>query len=258
MEKYSEETSDDVGRDFVRNMLATYNLYAIPIKVSSHKTPDLELPVSSQRILIEVKSKEDDNQLRDLLNSPAGTSLEYRLSAIENVLKRAWHQIKEFPERTAKDFTVIWLLGAVPGRTALMRPAAMSVLYGLQQIDARTNDGVLYDKECFFFGNSFFFRRKELDAVVLHDDRHITLCLNPFADRRSEFRATPFAEVFRCELSITDPQERERSGECFIADCSLSRKNVNAVVRYLKEKYGLANVTIYQFGFVNCPVSING
>lgn len=254
MENSSEKTNVDVGRDFVRTMLASHSLYATPIDESTHKTPDLELPVGSQRILIEVKSKEDDNQIRDLLDSPAGTSLEYRLSAVESILKGAWHQLKEFPQRTAEDFTVIWLLGAVPGLTALMRPAAMSVLYGVQHIEARTNEGVLYDKECFFFGNSFFFRRKELDAVVLHDDRQVTLCLNPFADRRSGFRATPLAEMFRRELLIMDPEERERCGECFIADCSLSRKDVNGVVRYLKAKYGLANVTIYRVGFVNYPV----
>lgn len=236
MANSSEETSVDVGRDFVRNMLASYNLYATPIGESTHKTPDLELPMASQRI------------------SPSGTSLEYKLSAIENVLKGAWHQLKEFPERTAEDFTVIWLLGAAPGLTALMRPTAMSVLYGVQHIEAQANDGVLYDKECFFFGNSFFFRRKELDAVVLHDDRQVTLCLNPFADRRNGFRATPLAKMFGRELHIMDPEERERCGECFIADCSFSRKDVNGVVRYLKEKYDLANVTIYQFMFVNCPV----
>lgn len=250
----AKEASVDLGREFVRNMLANYSLHATPIDESEHKTPDLELPVACERILIEVKSKEDDNQLRELLDSPAGTPLQYKLSAVENVLKVAWHQLKEFPERTAEDFTVIWLLGAVPGLTALMRPAAMSVLYGVQYIEGRTDDGVFYDKECFFFGNSFFFRRKELDAVVLHDDRQVTLCLNPFADRRNAFRATPLAEMFKRELLVMDPEERERCRECFIADCGLSRKDINGVVRYLKEKYGLASVTINQFVFVHCPV----
>jgi len=188
-----------------------------------------------------------------LLDSPEGKPLQYRLSAIEKVLKGAWHQIKEFPERTAEDFTLTWMISTVPGLTAFMRPAAMTVLYGVQSIEGLTNEGVFYDKECFFFDNSFFFRRKELDGVVLHDNGQVTLCLNPFADRLGEFRTTPLAEMFGRELLVIDPEEREKYKECFVADCTLSRKDTKGVVLYLKEKYGLASVTINQFVLVNCP-----
>lgn len=254
MANSSKPVNVDLGRNFVRDALCSYGFQADPITESTHKTPDLELLINGGRILIEVKSKEDDKQLRDLLNSPAGTSLQYKLSAMENILKGAWHQIKEYPERTADDLNLIWVVALLPGLTAFMRPAAMTVLYGVQNIEAWTNDDVLHDRDCFFFGNSFFFRHKELDGVVLHDNSHVILCLNPFADHRIKFRTTPLAEMFRRELLVMDPEEKERRGECFIADCTLSRKDINGVVRYLKKKYSLKSVTINQFVLMNYPV----
>jgi hypothetical protein len=248
MENSPKETNADVGRDIVQKVLAGYNLNASPIEESSHQTPDLELHVGSQRILIEVKSKEDDNQLRALLDSHAGATLQYKLSTIETVLKKAWHQLKKFPERKEDDFTVIWIIGLVPGLTFLMRPAAMSVLYGAQPIETRTNDGALCDKDCYFFNNSFFFRRKDLDAVVLHDENRVILCLNPFSNRRHEFHRGKFAQLFREYLFTLDPEGMEQRGECYIADCSISRNDINGVVERSRSAAEKAKILYTPFG----------
>jgi len=251
--------SDDTIRDFVQSALKKRGLDAVIVPESTGKTPDLALPVAEGRILIEVKSKEDDMQLRRLVESPAGTAHSYTASSLKSLLKDAWHQIRDFPSRSDEDFAVVWLVAARPGLTAFVRPAVMSVLYGLQNMEGLSEEsGKFYEKECFFFGYSFFFRRKKLDGVVLHDDRLVTLCLNPFSKRHDDFRRTALAELFRRELELIDPKEREESAECFIADCDFPRKDVNSVVRYLKTKYGLATVTLNRFVLVNCPAEENG
>ncbi|WP_420125271.1 hypothetical protein [Longimicrobium sp.] len=246
--------NSDTVRDFVQSALKNCGFDVVTIPVSAHKTPDLALLLAEGRILIEVKSKDDDKQLRGLVESPNGTRLSYKISTIESLLKRAWHQIRDFPSRSDKDFAVLWLVAARPGLTAFTRPAAMTVLYGVQNMEGLIEEsGSFYAKECFFFGNSFFFRRKEVDGVVLHDDRQVTLCLNPLSKRHDEFRRTTFAELFRRDLELIDPKASEEAGKCFIADCDLPRKDINSIVRYLKRKYGLESVTLIRFVLVNYP-----
>jgi len=139
--------------------------------------------------------------------------------------------------------------------TAFAMPTARVVLYGVQTMEGiRTSNDSFYEKECFFFGDSFSFRHKKLDGVVLHDERGTVLCLNPFSEHASDFRQTSLVKLFRKELELVDPKDLEASGECFIADCAFSRKDLNPVVRYLKKKYDLKSVTLTGFVPMNCPV----
>jgi len=251
------QSNDDPMRDLVQSVLKSRGLHADPIpETSINKTPDLVLLVPAGRILIEVECKEDDGQLRRLVESPARTTYSYKTSSIESLLRHAWHQIYEFPERCEDDFNIVWLVASRPGLTAFTRPAAMSVLYGIEYMDGQFEaSGEYYERECFFFGYSFLFRRQKLDGVVLHDDSQITLCLNPRSNRLDDFKRTSFVQLFKREFEVIDPEEQERSGECFLADCSLPRRDYNGVVRYLKMKYGLATVNLYRFVLINFPVA---
>jgi|SRR5579859_6288651 len=251
----TDMSDNDAVRDFVQSELASRGLNSEAIPVSSYKTPDLALPLEENRVLIEVKSREDDEQFREIVDSPAGTARFYKTGTIENLLRSAWHQIRDFPERTEQDFTIIWLVARKPGITAFAVPAAMTTLYGIQTMEGLTEaTDSPYEKKCFFFGNSFFFRQQKLDGVVLHENNRIRLCLNPFSLRRDDFRKTAFVELFQNELELIDPKSEEESGEAFIADCAINRKDPNSVVRYLKRKYGLRTVVLHQFVLVNRPV----
>ena len=67
------KTNDDPMRDFVQSFLKSHGLHADKIPETNERTPDLELSFSGERILIEVKSKQDDQQFRNIVDSPAGT-----------------------------------------------------------------------------------------------------------------------------------------------------------------------------------------
>ena len=243
--------NDDLGREFVQSELKRFDLDAVVIPESENKTPDLALPDPKGRILIEVKLKTDDGQIRELANSPAGTIRSYKVSDIETLLRNSWHQIDQYSKKSESDFAVIWLVAVAHTHrpTSLMRPAAMTVLYGVQEMEGETvENDQFYRKDCFFFGHFFFFRRHGLHGVVLQDDLQLTLCLNPFAKGFDSFIGTRLVELFRRQFELIDPAEKERAGECFIADCDIPRKDANAVVRYLKIKYKLATVDLNKFG----------
>jgi hypothetical protein len=245
----------DHDREYVKSVLETFGFRPDVIPEADHRTPDLSVPLCAGRVLVEVKSKDDDQQLRRVVDSPAGTTHWYTDSSTETVLRNGWHQIRDFPARAADDYTVVWLLACKSRITALVRPTVMTLLYGAQDIEGyMAGTRTFYEKNCFFFHRSLFFRYNQLDAVVLQDNRDTTLCINPLCTRYNEFIQTDFVGVFRTRFVIVDPLEMEAAGSCFVADCDCPRTDVNNVVGYLKRKYNLLTVKIYRFYLVNCPV----
>jgi hypothetical protein len=194
-----------------------------------------------------VKSKNDDQQLRNFLQSPKGTLLSYNVSSLETCLRDAWRQIREFPERHDADFTVVWFITRKAGGITLSTLTdTMVLLYGIQRLDGYTVEREALDgKECFFFHESILFKYKNLDGVVLQDDQVIKLCLTPFSPRYGSFRHTRFSDLFRDQCVVVDPLEMEAANECFIADCKITKKDTQGIVRYLQGKYGLDTVTIF-------------
>jgi len=211
-------------------------------------------------VLVEVKSKEDDKQLRDLLESPSGTPLSYNVSSAKKILRKALHQILDFTNRDNEDLTLIWVITRkVEGVTVLVRSNIKTLLYGIEIISGQKIDQKVFDlKPCYFFGESLFFKYQDLDAVVLHEaqleGQLIELCLNPFSPRYKTFKSMKLTEFFRDRFSVIDPREMEAAGKCFLADCDISRQDKDGIVRYLKSKYRLDTITIDRFMLFNLPV----
>jgi len=250
---------DDHDKEFVLSLLRNCGLKAQLIPENNDKTPDIRVMMPDGDVLVEVKSKDDDQQLRNLLKSPKGTPLFYNVSLIETCIRDAWRQIRDFPNRDEANFTLVWLITRkVGGITVLTKSFAMGLLYGTELLEGhKVGRKEFYRKECFFFRESIFFSKKkckDLDGVVLHDVQSIKLCLNPFSPRYSSFKHTMFADLFRVQFAVVDPVEMEAADECFIADCSVDREDKNGIVRYLKSKYGLDTVKIIRFVPFNCPV----
>jgi hypothetical protein len=250
---------DDHDKEFVISILRNSGLQVQPIPKATHQTPDFRVMMPDGDVLVEVKSKDDDQQLRNLLKSPKGTPLSYKVSLIETCIRDAWRQIHDFPNRDEANFTLVWFITRkVGGITVLTNSFAMGLLYGTELLEGRkVGRKEFYRKECFFFRESIFFSKKkckDLDGVVLHDVQSIKLCLNPYSPRYSVFKHTTLTNVFRVKFAVVDPEEMEAAGECFIAYCSVDREDKNGIVRYLKSKYDLDTVKIIRFVPFNYPV----
>jgi hypothetical protein len=67
----------------------------------------------------------------------------------------------------------------------------------------------------------------------------LELCLNPFSPRYETFRSSPFVGVLKGMMPLVDPLREERQGRVFIANCEIDRRDMHAVVRFVKNKYQL-------------------
>jgi len=132
--------------------------------------------------------------------------------------------------------------------TILSNSAMHGLLYGTATLEGRRRDGKTYHKECYFFTESAFFKRKEFDGVMLHENQALELCVNPFS-----IGSTALTDALGSKFAVHDPRKFEADGQCFIADCQHDRKDTAAVVRYLKDKYLLDTVSILNYTLFNLP-----
>ena len=83
----------DHDKEFVLSLLRNSDLQVQPITEPSTpnppKTPDLRVMTPEGNVLVEVKSKNDDQQLRNFLKPPKGTPLSYNVSSLETYLRDA-------------------------------------------------------------------------------------------------------------------------------------------------------------------------
>ncbi len=246
----------DIDAGAVMSLLQGLGLSVDTILESSeNRTPDLRVYGPVGDILIEVKSKEDDKRLRQLLDAPRGMVHPGRPSSLSSRIREGWHQIRDYPDRTDADFGIVWFITRKPyGMTVLTTSFVLPLVYGTELLEGRDTSGQSYEKPCFFLHGGMFRRYRHLDAVVVHDDRTLTLCLNPLSPSYSRFRATDFARAFGSSFSVIDPPVTEASGQCFLADCLPEPGTVDDTVRRLKAKYNLDTVTFERFVLFNEPL----
>lgn len=244
----------DEDRETVRLILEEMGVSARALKPSpTHKTPDLQVSVNDQRILIEVESKTEDQQVRDLVNGSKGGTLLYRGARNEDRIKAAWRQIRDYPHRSSSDASLVWFLACKGGSTILVAPSAKRLIYGIELTEVTTNSGDVLNMPCYFFQDSFFYREKELDFIVVHGFHSPELCINPYSPRYKKLRAGDFVAKLSKHMTIIDPLDEESSGRAFVADCDVDRRQSRNVAEYIRAKYALRLLRIEKFVLVNYP-----
>src|SRR5688500_2439272 len=130
------QNDDHVSKD-VQTLVKNMGFQTEPIpKSPSVKTPDFRVKMCEGDMIVEVKSKEDDEQLRKLMKSPPDATLPYQPSTLIERLYKAWGQIDRFPDRKDEDFTLIWYVTRFPrGITILTGSVLEDLLYGKVKLE---------------------------------------------------------------------------------------------------------------------------
>lgn len=222
-------------------------------RVPNSRTADL-LATRDQRYLIELKERQDD---------------EARLSEAESRLKQG--EIVETAEpagyknRTSgiicsgvgqlrshqdlrRDFSLLWLHSSGEYPDVKMRQF-WATLYGITNIYDLEGDS--YHRPCFYFHDSDFFRhRRYLDGAILTSiSGAAQLCINDHSARADTLRKSSLAE--KLAEVLVDPAVDEAQGAGYIADTDIDRKDSDAVLRYLRRKYGRDMLDKIELGYMS-------
>ena len=230
--------------DLPKKILESLGYEVLPRPTSMKKEADFIVTYGSSRVFVEAKLKSDDvqktfekEQTLDQGEVFVSEATLGRNETISGVIRKASHQLRD---SQSEDFNVLMYV-AIGINARTKRDQIVDTIYGSTKIIEYMKPPV--SKTCFFFRNSDFYRRKEcLDAAIVgyyltNNQLEIAIYLNPYSDRYESLKDSEFLRPFG--KAVIDPILLEKSGEAYIPDADIDRKNPSQVLRNLENKYGI-------------------
>ena len=220
----------------------------IPTQASrQQKTPDFSVIGKTSRYLVELKVKGDDpmeieQNRRELeagkivmKSTPTGPR-----NTMDKIICDGSDQMDDEDSPHAK-FHVLWLHSWGFDAEFLYK-RFFATLFGSIQVAYPPN----IFPDCYYFYDSSFFRlRYTLDAAILSFNDNLKLCVNTLSPRLGDFRNS---ELYQALLEyVCDPDSEEKNHRGLITDALIDRRDRNAVLEYLKKKYGLKQLIDLDF-----------
>lgn len=226
-------------------------------QVKGEKRPDFEVKCDSFTYIVEVKSREDDKKEVEEKNEVLDQGKIYgqqkaliRKNTVSGIIRDACDQLKNY----GKDdwYRIVWLCAMDDAQKAKFEQFKAAIYGKTQMFDL---DGNAYHRPCYFYRDSDFFRyRNTLDAAIVSTFTEVELCFNPFSAKNHEFKNSTLVKLFKD--SVCDPIKDESEGYAYIVDSDIDRKNENAVMSYLRDKYNAPKLTKIDMGWHSGSVLI--
>lgn len=234
---------------FVRRWLGQIGITAEKVaEDQSRNTCDFRATDTSSLYWVEVKTRTGDQSLRLELRQK-GEAYRQKTTGyaptLAAIFDEATAQLASLSDKEP-GYELIFVLCIHPEEADLAFTQVSATAFGSQDV-LDLEDLSSGSKWCFFFGESTLFKHKRLDAVVTLDapSGRFTMCVNPYSPRRAAFGATGLYRAFQKVAdehkvdAILDPAALEKSGRSYWVDCSIDRRDEEAVLAYLKTKYAL-------------------
>jgi len=235
--------------DFVKRWLAQIGITAEKVAEDpSRNTCDFRATDSSSLYWVEVKTRTGDQTLTRELRQ-RGEAYRQKTtgyaSTMASIFDEAAAQLASLSDKEP-GFEIAFVLCTHPADGDLGFTQVSATAFGSQDVLDLEDLGA-GSKWCFFFGESTFFKHKRLDAIVTLDapSGRFTMCVNPYSPRREAFGQSGLYRAFQKVAdeykvdAILDPAALDKSGRSYWADCTIDRRDVEAVLAFLKTKYGL-------------------
>jgi len=230
--------------DVFRNGLG-FEIEKIP--EAKERTADFLLSDGANSYLVEVKTRyrsEDEIKTREAQFEESGLAelsraIERR-SSVSKLISEALTQIESTSVEISSFRVIFFLLRNFDVDERMHN--ILANLFGIKTVVdwGSGNTG----RDCYYFTESDFFRyRDRLDAVIVMKESNGkgVLCLNDYSPNIDALRTSPLAASLA--PGVRDPARMEADGQIWLADCGIDRSNENAVIQFLKEKYGLSDRT---------------
>jgi len=226
----------------VKRVLEEWGFSVEKIPESMHsgvKTPDYIVRDSGTTYVLEVKTRNDDPSETIERHATLDRGELYaehipivRTNTTSGIIRDASLQLERYSMPGA--FKIAWFAAAEYAQEAKFAQLEAALTGTTRMFDLESGDG--FHRPCYFFRNSDFYRyRSVLDAAILSDDSSGKMFLNPFSMRAASFKKSLLA--LRFADAVCDPLSEEQNGEAYVVDSDVNRKNEEAVMAFLREKY---------------------
>lgn len=220
------------------------------------KMPDFLVRHGSSSALVEAKLKGDDPDEASVREKALDTGEVYvsdhelgRDETLSGIVRNGSKQLKAETGVEA-DFKVLFvLMDCINAR--VVSEQLVDTLYGRTSVIEYGKPP--QPKPCYFYRNSDFYRRQEIDAAIVgHVQAYggtttLRICLNPYSPRYQKLKASEFLMPFG--QAVLDPIHEEESGQAYIPDAEVERREqeftrvfslYDPVLHHLAKKYKTA------------------
>jgi hypothetical protein len=217
---------------------------------TNDKTPDCEIESGGESSLLELKLKgpDEDEFARETAAMATGAIVHRSeplspWGRLSNIVRDGAKQLQHH-DPTNQKLHLVWL-HSWGYQDELLEELTSITLFGRAKLVSES--GFSGMKTCYFFRESSFFTlRNSLDAVIsTRGEGHtlqLTFCVNTFSPRINVLRASRIFQVF--QGGYTDPAALEATGDIWVADCDVPRKDEIGVLAYLRQKYGVDHLQV--------------
>ena len=203
-------------------------------------TADLAIRKGDDTYLIEVKQRDREDELQDALSSAQTGEVRFlesevieRTNKYSRIIGDGVSQLRHTAE--GSDFRLLWLQGSDEDSDtdAELFLASLTGIAYLITVNEETSE----DFRCYFYELNDFYRNREiLDGVFIGESGGFNLLINPLSPRYEALKGSALFSDF--SESVIDPIADIESGQAIVVDDCVDRRNEQAVLVHLSEKYG--------------------
>ncbi|HDR9473293.1 hypothetical protein [Burkholderia multivorans] len=222
--------SDDLAELTLKQL--GFEVEKLPVSTENgKKMPDFLVRYGATSALVEAKLKGDDpdeaSRRAETLNEGEVYASDHVMGRDETLSGVVRHGEKQLKADTGieSDFKVLFVLvDCINAR--VVGEQLVDTLYGRTTVIELGK--ALQPKFCYFYRNSDFFRRQEIDAAIVahvqapHGNARLKICLNPYSSRYQQLKASDFLLPF--EQAVLDPIDEEKAGRAYIPDDDVERR----------------------------------
>ena len=240
-----------------------FDIRAEKIPESDEKTPDFFIEHKGDRILIELKSRFDSDELTEKRENDfkKGQIHEFntmisRDNQTSNRVKDAYKQLKTQKKEYDADYCYIFLLASGFHPHTQFSKFEMN-LYGIKEIMSVGDEIYKGHKKCFYYTHSDINRIRNIidGAFIMMKDQFYRLCINNLSVNHHDSKESDFVKRFYPH--VQDPLDQEGNGEAYIVEGDIDRSDEESVKSYISKRYGLKKFNAFDWPEFNATTQIN-
>lgn len=241
--------------NFIKNVFSLFGVNLIKIDEKNSKSPDFITTHESHTILMELKTKNENNTEIEKRNNALDsnrlhlkTTSTARANRISKLMSKATKQLQSKKEEINADFCFVILHSSGFARSAHLEQFKNSI-YGISHL-VIYKEGSSKLAPCYYFYNSDFFNFREIvDGAFLIGEKSLSLCINDLSPRYKILKESSFIKKF--QNGITDPSEEEKENKAYSLRESVNRESKEDILNHIKEKYHLDKVVDFNFPHIS-------
>lgn len=236
---------------FIKRVFHHFGFDLEKIGESEAQSPDFLTSDGQYKILLELKTKNESQEILDERNSVlkigeiySKTTPLHRNNKISKLFDKAAKQFRSQKETVEADFCFLILHASGPATSYHLSQFEASAYGSVKLITFGITNEPL--KNCYYFQNSDFYKHQSIiDGAIFVGENNLQFCINDLSPRYDAVKNCGFVKAFT--TGVVDPTAKEAAGMAYSIRTNVDRNDEYGLIEHIKKKYSIDKVTPFNF-----------